>query len=174
MKDINNIQIKIIGKCKTFTKNCILAKETVPKIDKLLQSIDSITPVKRENIKNAKFEECEKIIIKASDNNVIDALLILGNCCCGFKTTSTGFECCKCCCCCTDFQDTFRNQLKAFRNQFGSIGSNIDKTKCSYVTYFGQMLTGVKGVEKTMKAEDIAKIDMESIKIIKDILKQCK
>ena len=105
---------------------------------------------------------------------MIDALLILGNCCCGFKTTSTGFECCKCCCCCTDFQDTFRNQLKAFRNQFGSIGSNIDKTKCSYVTYFGQMLTGVKGVEKTIKAENIAKIDMESIKIIKDILKQCK
>jgi len=175
MKDINKVQIKIIGKCKTFTKNCILVKEKVPKIEKLLQSIDSITPVKRENIKNDKFEECEKISIKASDGNVIDAFVILGNCCCGFRTTPSGFECCKCCCCCcADFQDTFRSQLKAFRNQFGSIGAKIDKTKCSYVIELGKMFSGVKGVEKVMKTDDVAKIDTESIKIIKDVIKQCK
>ena len=63
-----------------------------------------------------------------------------------------------------------------FRNQFGAIGSKKDaksKAKCEYVIELGKMLSGLKGVEKYMKEDDVAKVDIESIKVAKDALKQC-
>jgi hypothetical protein len=179
MKDIDKIEIMILGKCKTFTKNCIDVSQTVPKISKLLDSISATSINKREDIQNSKFEKCEMISIKAGNGNVVDAVLLLHNCgCCGLKTTASGFEICKCCCCCgcLDYADTFRSQLKAFRGQFGAIGSKKDakaKAKCSFVIELGKMITGVKGVEKVMKDDEACSVDADSIKLVKDTLKQC-
>jgi hypothetical protein len=176
LKDIKNLDVTIVGKCKTFTKNCISVSDTVPKMKKLLDSITSIKEVKREDIES-KCEDCKVVNIKASDCAVVDAVVLLGGCCC-IKTTSSGFELCCCCGCCGTYADTFRAQLKAFRGQFGAIGSKMDakaKEKCKYVNEMAKMITGVKGSEKSLKENEIAKVDMESIKIVKDALKQaCK
>ena len=180
MKDIDKLDITIIGKCKTFTKNCIDVSQTVPKISKLLDSISATSINKREDIQNPKFEKCEKVSVKCGNGNAVDAILILNRCgCCGLQTTSSGFEFCKCgCCCgCLNYPETMKAQLKAFRGQFGAIGSKKDakaKTKCGFVIELGKMITGVKGVEKTMKDDEVCKVDVESIKIVKDALKQCK
>jgi hypothetical protein len=179
MKDIDKLDITIVGKCKTFSKNCINVSQTVPKISKLMDSISSIAITKREDIQNPKFEKCEMISVKAGNGNVVDAVLLLSKCgCCGLRTTSSGFEICKCCCCCgcLEYADTFRAQLKAFRGQFGAIGSKKDakaKAKCEFVIELGKMITSVKGVEKTMSDNEACGVDAESIKIVKDTLKQC-
>lgn len=178
MKDIDKLDITIVGKCKTFAKNCINVSQTVPKISKLMDSLSAISINKREDIQNPKFEKCEMISVKAGNGNVVDAVLLLNACgCCGLKTTSSGFEICKCCCCgCSNYADTFRAQLKAFRGQFGAIGSKKDakaKAKCEFIIELGKMITGVKGVEKSMSESDASGIDAESIKIVKDTLKQC-
>jgi hypothetical protein len=138
-------------------------------MDKLIQSIDSIPIVKRDNIKNDDYS-CEKISVTTNDSNVVDAMIILHN----IIPTSSGFECLKCdkCIPSLDYQDIFRSQLKAFRNQFGSIGVNVNKTRCSYVIELGKMITGVRGVEKVMKPADVAKVNMDSIKMIKNTIKQ--
>jgi len=179
MKDIDKLDIEIVGKCKTFNKNCIVVSQTVPKISKLLDSITATSINKRDDIENPKFEKCEKVSIKCGNGNTVDAVLLLNNCGCCLQTTSSGFEICKCCgCCgCLNYADTFRAQLKAFRGQFGAIGKKKDakaKTKCSFVIELGKMITGVKGVEKIMKDEEVINIDAESIKIVKDAIKQCK
>ena len=182
VKDLDKLDITIIGKCKTFSKNCINVSEVVPKISKLMESISAVSINKRDEIQNPKFEKCETISVKATNANVVDAVLLLHNCgCgteCGLKTTASGFEICKCCCscCCLNYADTFRAQLKAFRGQFGAIGSKKDaksKAKCEFVCELGKMITGVKGVEKSMKDEDVSSIDSESIAIVKNTIKQC-
>ena len=179
MKDIDKLDISIVGKCKTFAKNCINVSQTVPKISKLMDSLSAIIINKREDIQNPKFEKCEMISVKAGNGNTVDAVLLLNACgCCGLKTTSSGFEMCKCCCSCgcLNYADTFRAQLKSFRGQFGAIGSKKDakaKVKCEFVIELGKMITGVKGVEKEMKESEASNIDAESIKIVKDTLKQC-
>jgi len=176
MKDLDKLSISIIGKCKTFTKNCIDVAQTVPKIAKLMESVSATTVAKREEIQNPKFEKCEMVSVKAANGNVVDAMLILHSCGIGcLKTTASGFEVCKPTCpSCLDYADTFRAQLKAFRSQFGAIGVKRDakaKAKCAFVIELGKMITGVKGVEKTMKEEDVYKVDLESIRIVKKLWK---
>ena len=178
MKDLHNISITIVGKCKTFTKNCIEVSETVPKIQKLLDAISGVfeKAADRENIES-KCEECKMLNIKASNCATVDALVLLSNKCC-IQTTSSGFSICKCGCCTEElYFDTYRAQLKAFRGQFGAIGSKMDakaKAKCKYVNEMAKMFTGVKGVEKSLKDNEITKVDIESIKVVKDALKQLK
>jgi len=180
IKDLHNISINIIGKCKTFTKNCISVPSTVPKMQKLLDAISTVFSKNndREDIEAKGCEECKVISIKASPCATVDALVLLNNSCC-IKTTSSGFDIICCCGCCgySNYMDTYRAQLKAFRGQFGAIGSKGDakaKAKCRYVNEMAKIFTGVKGVEKSLKDNEIVKVDVESIKVVKDALKQIK
>lgn len=170
-KDLSSIEVKILGKCKTFTKNCIDVSTTAPKITRLLDSINAVQPSSRDDVESKCKMEAK--MVKANDATVIDALVLTK---CSVIPTKDGFMMLGGCCCdCPNtYADTYRAQLKAFRGQFGATGSTVSaksKVKCEYVRQLGKMISSIKGVEKSIADKDVMKIDPESMKLIKSCQK---
>lgn len=174
VKDLDKFNVKIIGKCKTFTKNCIEPKEQAKKITNMINTLKMTISKERDDINNPDYVE-DYYSITCKDSVALDLLVLFG--CLPIKTTKEGISICRSCCgCCGKFDETtFKAQLKAFRGQFGAIGSKKDekaKAKINALIEISKMITKVKGVEKTLSDKEIEEIDSDSLPTARSIIKE--
>lgn len=174
VKDLDKFNVKIIGKCKTFTKNCIEPKETAKKITTMINTLKLTIAKEREDISNPDFED-NTYNVKCKNGVALDLLILFG--CLPIRTTNDGISICRSCGGCVKCFDesTFKAQLKAFRGQFGAIGSKKDekaKAKVKSLIEIAKMITKVKGVEKVLEPKAIEEIDSDSLPTAKNIIKE--
>ena len=82
VNDLKNIELNIVGKCKTFIKNNIDKEST--KIPKLLNSLDTIQIKEREDVEHKCGKKCEccdlcKMCTELNDVEKIDLIMLLGD-----------------------------------------------------------------------------------------------
>lgn len=97
VSDLKNIELNIIGKCKTFIKNNIDKEST--KIPKLLNSLDTIQIKEREDVEHKCGKKCEcnelcKMCVELDDIEKIDLIMLLGDS--DFITSSEKNKICIC------------------------------------------------------------------------------
>lgn len=174
-KDLNKLNITIVGKCKTFTKNCIEPKDQAPKITKMLESIANRTITDTPNIENPDFTPCECYEFKSE---LPDVAILMNDFNVQFKKTSGGMSVCCVCpsikCQLTTYADVLKNNLKAFKNQCGSFGSDDAKNQEYFkqINVLVEMISDVRGCKVSFKsADECKKSGAEAIKEIKKVFK---
>ena len=174
MKDMKEINITIIGNCKTFTKNNLIPKETSKKINVLINGITKIEPKDREAITSTNVIEYIPYT-KLSSVQCVDMSIIFK--CCNFEINGTTINIEKCHCSkLAMYSDTFKSQLKSFRQQFGGISANDDKNDKKHdmincVMILSQMFTDLKGSKHSLQFSDIITVESDSVKLANNIIK---
>lgn len=130
-KSLENIDIYVYGKCKTFIKNCIL-KDEVPKMNNMIKSLESRNTKTRNSI-NPKENSIQlrKTINYENHLELMDLLMIYKDC--DYLVNNKGktveiytnqltpFLVCD--------SDVVRNYLKSIRTMTGTFGTDDEKNK---------------------------------------------
>ena len=183
-----DVSVKIVGKCKTFTKNCI-DKSGSTKMENMMKSISSRTiNDKRDVIEEKTKSECCTREYKCNSSQAVDIIVSYKNCPIIVSKTKDGINV-ECCCCCygsewKTYRGVLRGYLKAFKSQCGSYGKPAAndngqkkwKQKCNEifdgVNCIAEMITDVRGVKFSYsKQDELKQVDSSSVRLILDALK---
>lgn len=176
VKDLNNIDITLIGNCRTFIKNNLheSVKETSKKIDNLLNAINHIEAKPRDTITSDNIIDVATFT-KLSNIQIIDMSIIFKDC--DIEISGDTFKITKCKCGkLGTYSDTFKSQLKFFRQQFGGISASDEKNAkkkdmINCVIVLSQMFTELKGSKHSLTFKDIISVESDSVKLANNIIK---
>lgn len=172
-KGLKHVEIHIVGKCKTFIKNC-LGKEESNKIKNMMAGIVGRNVKERKPVQNDKYNKnLEEKEIKCTESQAVDYVIacrdknIKINYGSG-KLTVKFIGCCpncgSCCCGCC-YTDTVRAYLKSFKTQCGN-GSDADVT-FDCINQIAWCYTDCRGYGlKYKNKEELKTVDSESVKLI--------
>lgn len=180
MKGLKSVSVEIVGKCKTFKKNCI-DKSGSPKMDNMMRSISTMTVKSRKDAEPPKEKcECKTMSFKCSDSQAVDVIVSFKDCPIVVKRISGGIEV-ECCCCgqWNCYSDVLRGYLKSFKSQCGNYGTPSAndkggknyKIKCDEifegVNKIAEIISDVRGCKvKYSKQDDLKAVDSESVRMI--------
>ena len=173
--DLKKLNITVIGKCKTFTKNCIEVEQQPPKITKMLENIEKRTIADIPNIENPDYQNCP---CYEFTTELPDIVILMNDCDIQLKKTSGGMSVC----CVSDadahklvmYSDVLKNNLKAFKSQCGSFGSDEAKNKefLKQINVIIEAISEVRGFKVSFKSvDDCKKSGAEAIREIKKVFK---
>lgn len=183
LSSLKKVTVYVTGKCKTFIKNCML-KDSVPKMDKTMETIATKTDKDRADIKNDKFDENQFrcIELDCSEENALDVMVIFGTKCVDVTKKGSKYQFIYDDCDIKEYKNyvgVLRGLLKFFRGQAGAVGSPAAndqgqkkyKEKCkeimNSVNSVAFCISDVRGCACSYKSpESLKTVDSNSVKCI--------
>ena len=183
LNSLKKVTVTVTGKCKTFIKNCLL-KNSVPKMDKMMECIATKNDKDRADIKNDKFDPSVMRIaeLDCDEENALDIMVIFGTKCVDVTKKGSKYQFIYDECDIKEYKNyvgCLRGLLKAFRGQAGAVGSPAAndagqkkyKEKCkdimNSVNAVAYCISDVHGCACKYKSTDSLKqVDSNSVKYI--------
>ena len=183
LPSLKKVTVYVTGKCKTFIKNCML-KDSVPKMDKLMECIATKNDKQRDDIKNDKFDISQFKVaeLECSEENALDINVIFGTKCLDVSKKGSKYKFIYDECDISEYKNyvgVLRGLLKFFRGQAGAVGSPAAndvgqkkyKEKCkeimNSVNALAFCISDVRGCACSYKTiESLKNVDSNSVKCI--------
>lgn len=180
-KAIENFDVYIYGKCKTFIKNCIL-KQDASKMNNMIKSLETRT-IKERGTVEAKEISMKPVLekpISCNASEVMDLFFAIKDIDCMVSYESGSFQlynrCANCLCALPwkSFNKELRDYLKSVRNVAGMPGSDPNKNKniledLNRFIYCYLDVRNMKGEFKNI--EEVKKIESNSLGLIRQMCK---
>lgn len=180
-KAIENFDVYIYGKCKTFIKNCIL-KQDASKMSNMIKSLETRAIKERGSIeaKEISMKPVLETPISCNVSELMDLFFAVKDIDCMVSYESGSFQiynrCANCLCGLPwkSFNKELRDYLKSIRNVAGMPGSDAEKNKIilADLNRFIYCYIDVRGIKGEFKnIDEVKKIESNNLALIRQMCK---